>query len=58
MEERDPNILNITLYRPTSPTFYQVRVGAKTREDANSLCANIKRAGGACMVLRNTRGAS
>lgn len=55
---RDPSILSITLHRPTSPTFYQVRVGAKTREDANSLCANIKRAGGACMVLRNTRGAS
>jgi hypothetical protein len=34
-------------------TFYQVRVGAETFESANDLCAEIRRAGGACMVLRN-----
>jgi len=50
---RDPSLLSTTLRRPGTPTFYQVRVGAATREDANSLCANIQRAGGACMVLRN-----
>jgi hypothetical protein len=53
---RDPSILSTTLQRPGAPTFYQVRVGAETREDANSLCANIHRAGGACIVLRNFRG--
>jgi hypothetical protein len=55
---RDPSILSTTLRRPGTPTFYQVRVGAETREDANSLCGNIQRAGGACIVLRNFRGAS
>jgi hypothetical protein len=34
-------------------TFYQVRVGAETRDAANTLCGSIRRAGGACMVLRN-----
>ena len=34
-------------------TFYQVRVGTDTFESANDLCAQIRRAGGACMVLRN-----
>jgi hypothetical protein len=55
---RDPSILSTILHRPGTPTFYQVRVGAETRQDANSLCANIQRVGGACIVLRNFRGAS
>ena len=54
----DPSILSTTLRRAGTPTFYQVRVGAETREAATALCANIQRAGGACMVLRNFRGAS
>ena len=33
--------------------FYQVRVGTDTFESANDLCAELRRAGGACMVLRN-----
>jgi hypothetical protein len=41
--------------RGTRP-FYQIRVGADTRESANTLCGGIRRAGGACMVLRNIRG--
>jgi Transglycosylase SLT domain/SPOR domain len=49
----DPAILsNILRSRGTKP-FYQVRVGAETRESANMLCAKIMRAGGACSVLRN-----
>ena len=54
----DPSILSITLSRAGTPTFYQVRAGAETREDANRLCAAIQRGGGACLVLRNFRGAS
>jgi hypothetical protein len=38
--------------RGTRP-FYQVRVGAETRQAADSLCGSIRRAGGACIVLRN-----
>lgn len=36
--------------------FYQVRIGADTREEANGLCSQIHKAGQACLVLRN-RGA-
>jgi hypothetical protein len=38
--------------RGTRP-FYQVRIGADTRPEANELCNRIIRAGGACFVLRN-----
>jgi len=41
--------------RGTRP-FYQVRVGTETRADADNLCSSIRRAGGACMVLRNRTG--
>ena len=34
-------------------TFYQIRGGTDTLESADNLCAEIQRAGGACMVLRN-----
>jgi transglycosylase-like protein with SLT domain/sporulation related protein len=50
----DPSILaGIVRSRGTRP-FYQVRIGAETRESANGLCTRIMRAGGACFVLRNT----
>jgi hypothetical protein len=53
---RDPSILSsIQRSRGTQP-FYQVRVGAETRTDAEGLCNDIKRAGGACLVLRNRGG--
>jgi SPOR domain len=38
--------------RGTEP-FYQLRVGTDTFESANDLCGQIRRAGAACMVLRN-----
>jgi Transglycosylase SLT domain/SPOR domain len=34
--------------------FYQVRIGADTRPAADDLCNRIRRAGGACFVLRNS----
>jgi hypothetical protein len=53
---RDPSILsNILRSRGTQP-FYQVRVGAETRSEADKLCNDIKRAGGSCLVLRNRGG--
>lgn len=54
---RDPSILAGMLRSRGTRTFYQVRIGAATRVAANDLCARIQRAGGACMVLRNPRGA-
>ena len=53
---RDPTILSSILRTRGTRPFYQVRVGADTRKSADTLCAGIRRAGGACMVLRNTRG--
>lgn len=34
--------------------FYQVRIGTDTRPAADDLCNRIRRAGGACFVLRNS----
>jgi hypothetical protein len=45
--------LSNVLYTRGSSVFYQVRVGADTRQAADTLCGSIRRAGGACMVLRN-----
>jgi hypothetical protein len=41
--------------RPDLPTF-AVRVSEKSRAAANALCAKLRAAGGACIVLRNPRG--
>jgi hypothetical protein len=49
----DPTILSSILRSRGTRPFYQVRVGAQTRESANALCARIMHAGGACSVLRN-----
>ena len=34
---------------------FLVRISEKSREDANALCAKLRAAGGACIVLRNPR---
>ncbi len=49
----DPSLLSTKLRSRGTNTFYQVRVGAETRAAADALCGSIRRAGGACMVLRN-----
>ena len=57
LEGRDPAIIRSRLLsRGTSP-FYQVRVGAHSREAADKLCASLRAAGGPCVVLRNPRSA-
>jgi hypothetical protein len=50
----DPSILSTTLRSRGTRAFYQVRLGADTRADADGLCGKIRRAGGACLVLRNS----
>jgi hypothetical protein len=49
----DPSILTSILRSRGTRPFYQIRIGAETRESANGLCTKIMRAGGACLVLRN-----
>jgi hypothetical protein len=50
---REPMLLSTTLRSRGSGAFYQVRIGSDTRAAADALCNRIRRAGGACMVLRN-----
>jgi hypothetical protein len=52
----DPSILRTRNRSRGTSAFYQVRVGADTRMEANRLCASLRAVGGACMVLRNPRG--
>jgi len=51
--DRDPSILTSRLRSRGPATFYQVRFGADTRGEADDLCGRIRKAGGACFVLRN-----
>jgi hypothetical protein len=53
LRERDPAIITGRNRSRGARTFYQVRAPAETRAEADALCAGIRRAGGACMVLRN-----
>jgi hypothetical protein len=49
----DPIIIATTLRSRGTHPFYQVRIGADTRANADRLCANLRKGGTACMVLRN-----
>jgi hypothetical protein len=51
--DRDPSLLAISLRSRGTRVFYQVRIGTDTRPEADDLCIRIRRAGGACFVLRN-----
>jgi hypothetical protein len=53
LEGHDPSIIATKWLSRGPRTFYQVRVGADTRQGAESLCESIRRARGACLVLRN-----
>ena len=55
--DRDPSLLSSVMRSRGTHAFYQVRIGADTRPEADDLCNRIRKAGGACFVLRN-RGVS
>ena len=57
-DQQDPIVSSSLLRSRGTRPFYQIRIGADTRTEANSLCARIRKAGGACMVLRQLRSAS
>ena len=50
---RDPSILSSVQRSRGNHAFYQVRIGADTRPEADELCNRIRKAGGACFVLKN-----
>ena len=52
--DQDPMLLGSIFRSRGTRTFYQVRIGADTRPAADDLCNRIRRAGGACLVLRNS----
>ena len=54
--DQDPSLLSSGLRSRGSRPFYQVRIGADTRQAADDLCGRIRKSGGACFVLRNMRG--
>jgi hypothetical protein len=54
--DQDPSLLSSVMRTRGNHMFYQVRIGADTRPEADDLCNRIRRAGGACFVLRNMRG--
>ena len=51
--DQDPSLLSSVMRSRGNRAFYQVRIGADTRPAADDLCNRIRRAGGACFVLRN-----
>jgi hypothetical protein len=51
--DQDPSLLSSMMRSRGTRAFYQVRIGADTRPAADDLCNRIRRAGGACFVLRN-----
>ena len=51
--DRDPSLLSSVIRTRGTRPFYQVRIGADTRSEADDLCNRIRRAHGACFVLRN-----
>jgi hypothetical protein len=53
LENRDPIIIERTFRSRGTHTFYQARIGTDTRAGADQLCTALRRAGGACLVLRN-----
>lgn len=55
--DRDPSLLSSVMRSRGTRAFYQVRIGADTRGEADELCGRIHKAGGACFVLKN-RGVS
>jgi Transglycosylase SLT domain/SPOR domain len=50
---RDPSIFGTVQRSRGSHLFYVVRIGADTRGEADDLCNRIRKAGGACFVLKN-----
>ena len=52
--DQDPIVDGKILRSRGTRTFYQVSVGAETRSEADKVCAQVRVAGGACMVLRKS----
>jgi hypothetical protein len=56
-DDHDPIVSSSLLRSRGTRPFYQIRIGADSRAEANTLCARIRKTGGACLVLRQGRAA-
>jgi soluble lytic murein transglycosylase-like protein len=56
-DDHDPIVTSSLLRSRGTRPFYQIRIGADTRMEANALCTRIRKTGGACLVLRQDRAA-
>lgn len=53
--DQDPVITKAVLRSRGTDPLYQARIGVDTRRAADDLCSRIRKAGAACLVLRNGR---
>lgn len=51
--DKKPMLLRARIRSRGRRALYQARIGARSRAEAQRLCASLRAAGGACMVLRN-----
>ena len=50
--DRPPMVIGTRMRGPGTRVFYRVRVPMQTRDEADSLCREIKAVGGSCIVLK------
>jgi hypothetical protein len=53
--DRDPLVLSAVVRSRGTAPFHQVRLPFETRGEADRLCRELRKAGGACTVLKNAR---
>ena len=53
--EQKPLIVSAVLKSRGAAPFHQVRIPFQNRDDANDLCGQLRKAGGACFVIKNKR---
>ena len=58
VDDHDPIVSSSVLRSRGTRPFYQIRIGADSRAEANTLCGRIRKTGGACLVLRQGRAAA
>lgn len=55
LSDREPLVVSAVIRSRGTAPFHHVRVPFETREEANELCGELRKAGGACTVLKNAR---
>jgi hypothetical protein len=53
---RRPMLVSEVNYSMGYQPMHNIRLGAKSRDEATALCEKLKQAGGTCVVIKNTTG--